>query len=212
VIHILDCILQQKFWKDYYKYFVAGSILFTVFLSIHTLVYQFKYVEVEAGNSTTILTISSGSFRLIDPAVASVVVIATFTLIGLITNSATFMLWRKHKIQIPSKYHDYELKLIFLTAIIYSLHFLSFLYNSTRTILFTDPIKRYLFYGILSDMVALIPNCAILVASPTLRTLVVPDWVYDKICKFYEKLPIPNISSATSLSTNSTTPVITYTA
>jgi hypothetical protein len=47
-----------------------------------------------------------------------------------------------------------------------------FIYNLFKTVLFRDAVRRYFAYGIVSDVVALVPNLAILIASPSFRGVV----------------------------------------
>lgn len=63
-----------------------------------------------------------------------------------------------------------------------------------------DPFRQQIIYMVISDLVALIPSCAILFASPGLRNVVLPDGLYDKIWYIYTRLPLPSMSTVTSMS------------
>lgn len=52
---------------------------------------------------------------------ASIPVIATFMTFGITANMLAFAFWRQRKSQIPTKYRNYELKLLWMTAINYGL-------------------------------------------------------------------------------------------
>lgn len=60
-----------------------------------------------------------------DNAVSASAVVGFFTFLGLFVNVLTLGLWYKRKAYIPTKHHDYERRLIFLTVVIYSLHLMS---------------------------------------------------------------------------------------
>lgn len=54
---------------------------------------------------------------------------------------------------------------------------MQFLFNAFKLRLFQNVEQLFFAYGIISDLIALLPNCAILLVSPYMRTAIVPQWV-----------------------------------
>ncbi|KAI6199014.1 hypothetical protein M3Y96_00581700 [Aphelenchoides besseyi] len=169
-------------WRKYTIPILFLSFGGTFVLTVPTFFTQIGFKQIKIDNSTNYTTLTlKPSFVPWDLATVNSITVGLFTFLGLIVNAFTLYFWQKRKSLIPERHQEFQSRLLFLTIVIYSLHFISFLYNTFKSHVFTGVIQFYRAYGAVSDSMALIPSLAIILVSPTLRLLVLPDWIFSSL-------------------------------
>ena len=110
---------HETFWKQTYYYWTSFVFGIVFWFSGQELLNSMKFAPLRYGEIIDYALISNNAFNFMDTTVVSAPVIGVTMTIGVFINGTAFVLWQKRKTQIPTKYQDYEYKLIWLTGVIY---------------------------------------------------------------------------------------------
>ncbi|KAI6185623.1 Serpentine receptor class gamma [Aphelenchoides besseyi] len=156
----------ERIWRKYTIPILFLSFGGTFVLTVPTFFTQIGFKQIKIDNSTNYTTLTlKPSFVPWDLATVNSITVGLFTFLGLIVNAFTLYFWQKRKSLIPERHQEFQSRLLFLTIVIYSLHFISFLYNTFKSHVFTGVIQFYRAYGAVSDSMALIPSLAIILST-----------------------------------------------
>ncbi|KAI6237785.1 Serpentine receptor class gamma [Aphelenchoides besseyi] len=191
----------ERIWRKYTIPILLLSFGGTFVLTFPTFFAQIGFKQIQIDNSTnyTKLTIKT-SFVPWNLTTVNSITVGSFTLLGLIVNAFTLYFWQKRKSLIPERHQEFQWRLLFLTIVIYSLHFISFLFNTFKAYMFDGLIQSYRAYGAVSDSMALIPSLAIILVSPSLRLLVLPDWIFSSLRSTWEAYGLQSTTNGNATS------------
>ncbi|KAI6191106.1 hypothetical protein M3Y97_00191800 [Aphelenchoides bicaudatus] len=169
-------------WKGRRWYYLIFLICGPFFACYHYLIASVQVRTFQLENRTIAMMMLKSKFHDVYPYFEFESMALVSFEFGIIAFVGILLMWKQRVAEnkIPEKERSYELKLIWITVIIYCIGILAFLHSW-----FFHLLPNYFIWLVINDAVALLPPCLLLFASPSLRAKVLPQNVRQRAFDLY---------------------------